>query len=152
MSHDELRRMVAEVVSAYLGNNAVPVSKIPEVIRTVHGSLAELQEPQAPVTPRAPKPVVSIRRSVTHDYIVCLEDGKRFKALRRHLRAAHKMTPEEYRAKWGLKADYPTVAPGYAVLRSALAKKMGLGRVPRRTGRRKGARGTVHQKRVRQAA
>ncbi len=152
MSHNEVRRMVADVVSAYLRNNAVPVSQIPEVIQTVHGSLARLEAPEAAVARRAPKPAVAVRRSVTRDYVVCLEDGKKFKALRRHLQTAHKMTPDEYRAKWGLRADYPMVAPRYAALRSFLAKKMGLGRKPKRVVRGKGARKTVQQRRVQKAA
>lgn len=144
--------MVADVVSAYLRNNPVPVSKIPEVVETVYGSLARLTAPEAALAPRAPKPAVAVRRSVTRDHVVCLEDGKKFKALRRHLRAAHKLTPDEYRAKWGLRADYPMVAPRYAALRSTLAKKMGLGRKPKRAIRGKGARRTVQQRRVQKAA
>ena len=124
----DVLRMATEIVSAYVSNNSVAANQVPDVINTVYGSLQALngQPAEAPAEP--PKPAVSIRRSITPDYIVCLEDGKKLKMLKRHLRAAYDMTPEEYRTKWGLPADYPMVAPNYAQQRSAFAKKIGLGR------------------------
>lgn len=124
----DVLRMTTEIVSAYVSNNPVAANQVPDVINTVFGSLQALngQAAQAPAEP--PKPAVSIRRSIMPDYIICLEDGKKLKMLKRHLRAAYDMTPEEYRAKWGLPADYPMVAPNYALQRSAFAKKIGLGR------------------------
>ena len=132
VSRDEVLRMTAEVVSAYVGNNALPSGDIPELIKLVYGSLQGLEtggDRQEQL-----KPAVPIRRSVTPDYIVCLEDGKKLKMLKRHLRTTYNMTPEEYRAKWGLAADYPMVAPNYAEQRSKFAKKIGLGRRRRARG------------------
>jgi predicted transcriptional regulator len=120
--------MTAQVVSAYMGNNMLPAGQIPEVIKAVYGSLIACEGPGAVAAPEPPKPAVSIRKSVTPDYIVCLEDGKKLKMLKRHLRTTYNMTPDEYRAKWSLGADYPMVAPNYAAQRSAFAKKIGLGR------------------------
>ncbi|MDJ0948720.1 MAG: MucR family transcriptional regulator [Alphaproteobacteria bacterium] len=123
---EDVLRMTAEVVSAYVGNNVVASSDIPDLIRSVHGALsglgsgADRQETQ--------KPAVAVRRSVTPDFIICLEDGKKLKMLKRHLRTTYNMTPEEYRAKWGLPPDYPMVAPNYAAQRSQFAKRIGLGR------------------------
>ncbi|WP_119678593.1 MucR family transcriptional regulator [Indioceanicola profundi] len=133
----ELLRMTAEIVSAYVGKNVLPTQQIPEVINTVYTSLTGLQggarEPQA----EPPRPAVAIKKSVTPEYIVCLEDGKKLKMLKRHLRSTYNMTPDEYRAKWGLPPDYPMVAPNYAAQRSEFAKKIGLGRTsPRQTRRR----------------
>ncbi|MBM3555696.1 MAG: transcriptional regulator [Alphaproteobacteria bacterium] len=128
-------RMVADVVAAYVGANATQAAQLPEIIRSVHESFAGLG--QAPVAPAAPelKPAVSIKKSVTPDYIICLEDGKKLKMLKRHLRTSFGMSPDDYRAKWGLGADYPMVAPNYAERRSEFAKKIGLGKLA--TGRRK---------------
>jgi len=127
MSNEDMLRMTTEVVSAYVGNNMLPAAQIPEVIKTVYSSLADLSgKPRWESEP--PKPAVPIRRSVTPDYIVCLEDGKKLKMLKRHLRTNYNMTPEEYRAKWGLPPDYPMVAPNYAKQRSEFAKRIGLGR------------------------
>ena len=126
MAEEDMLRMTTEVVSAYVGNNSLPASQIPEVIKTVYGSIAALN--RANEAKEAPKPAVSIRASVKPDYIVCLEDGKRLKMLKRHLRTTYDMTPDDYRAKWGLPADYPMVAPNYAKQRSEFAKKIGLGR------------------------
>ncbi len=136
----DVLRMAVDIVAAYVSNNTVPASQVPEVITTIYGSLNSLGS-GAEATPEPAKPAVSVRRSVTPDYIVCLEDGKKLKMLKRHLRAAYDMSPEEYRAKWGLAADYPMVAPNYAAQRSAFAKKIGLGRKkgekqPRRRARR----------------
>ena len=132
VSGDDMLRMVVDVVAAYVSNNQMPTGQIPEVINTVFESLsatdgAGRKEPQ--------KPWVPIRRSVTPDFIICLEDGKKLKMLKRHLRNSFDMTPEEYRAKWNLLPDYPMVAPNYAKKRSALAKKIGLGRKTTRKGK-----------------
>lgn len=128
--NEELVRLTSDVVAAYISNNAVPVSSLPSLISDIHASLSKLgAAPSAPFE-EPKKPAVPIKKSVTDDYIVCLEDGKEFKSLRRHLSTHHGMTPDEYRAKWGLPADYPMVAPAYAAVRSAMAKKMGLGRKP----------------------
>ncbi|MPY69352.1 MAG: transcriptional regulator [Alphaproteobacteria bacterium] len=124
----DVLRMAVEVASAYLGNNSVPAGQVPEVINTIYTSLNALNGQVAQGSAEPPKPAVSIRRSVHPDYIICLEDGKKLKMLKRHLRAAYGMTPDEYRAKWNLPADYPMVAPNYAEQRSAFAKKIGLGR------------------------
>ena len=124
----DVLRMAVEVASAYLGNNSVPAGQVPEVINTIYTSLNALNGQVAQGSAEPPKPAVSVRRSVHPDYIVCLEDGKKLKMLKRHLRAAYGMTPDEYRAKWNLPADYPMVAPNYAEQRSAFAKKIGLGR------------------------
>ncbi|MFD1704935.1 MucR family transcriptional regulator [Methylopila henanensis] len=121
--------LAADIVGAYVSNNSVPAAELPALIRTVHDALAAVAAgtTEAPVVEL--KPAVPIRRSVTPDYVVCLEDGKPFKSLKRHLRTRYDMSPEDYRAKWGLPADYPMVAPNYAAARSELAKKAGLGRV-----------------------
>ena len=120
--------MAVDIVSAYVGNNSVPANQVPEVINTVYGSLTSLNGSNPDVHAEPPKPAVSIRRSVHPEYLICLEDGKKLKMLKRHLRAAYNMTPDEYRSKWGLPADYPMVAPNYAAQRSEFAKKIGLGR------------------------
>mgnify|MGYP002527740966 CR=1 FL=1 len=120
-------RMTAEVVSAYVGNNTLTTAKIPDVINTVFGTLRTL-DGNGGVRAERPKPAVPIRKSVTPDFIVCLEDGKKLKMLKRHLRTTYSMTPEEYRAKWGLGSDYPMVAPNYSAQRSNFAKRIGLGR------------------------
>ena len=127
MSSGEILRMTSDVVAAYLHNNPLPTSELTAVIETVHGSLASLNN-GAEAKPEPQKPAVSIKRSITPDYIVCLEDGKKLKMLKRHLRTTYDMSPEEYRAKWGLNAEYPMVAPNYAKQRSAFAKKIGLGK------------------------
>ena len=119
------------IVAAYLGNNHVATSEIPTLIRTVHESLSKLGQPAEPEAAAKPVPAVPIRKSVTPDYIVCLEDGKKLKMLKRHLRSTYGMTPEEYRARWGLPTDYPMVAPNYAERRSQFAKEIGLGRTRR---------------------
>lgn len=136
---DDILRMTAEVVAAYLGNNTMPAAQIPDVINTVYGSLSKLDGTVATVRTRAPKAPVAIRKSIMPDYIVCLEDGKKLKMLKRHLRTVYGMSPEEYRAKWGLPADYPMVAPNYSRQRSAFAKKIGLGRAATRSKRRNAA-------------
>jgi len=125
-NENALIEMTADVVSAYVGNNVVPSTELPELIRSVHEALSQIEAGQA--EPEPLEPAVPVKKSVTPDYIVCLEDGKKFKSLKRHLRTKYDMSPEEYREKWGLAADYPTVAPHYANPRSQLAKTMGLGR------------------------
>ena len=120
--------LATEIVSAYVSRNSVPVGELPGLIQSVHGALTKLGTSDAPkAQPEAPLPAVSVKKSVTPDYLICLEDGKRFKSLKRHLATSYGMTPDEYRAKWNLPSDYPMVAPAYAASRSALAKSMGLG-------------------------
>jgi predicted transcriptional regulator len=128
---DNLIQLTADVVSAYVSNNPVPAADLPSLIGQVHAALmsranGSIEEKVEPL-----KPAVPIKRSVTPEYIISLEDGKKFKSLKRHLATHHGLTPDEYRAKWGLPADYPMVAPAYAAARSALAKTMGLGRKPK---------------------
>ena len=126
-SHAALVEMTAEIVSAYVANHAVSPGDISDLIRSVHQTLDGLgQAPEAPPAPLTP--ATSIKKSITDDAIICLEDGKAFKSLKRHLTTKYGMTPDEYRKKWGLPADYPMVAPNYAKQRSELARKMGLGR------------------------
>ncbi len=123
----------AEIVAAYVGQNTVSQSAIPELIRTVHEALAALGAGGEPPRPaEKAKPAVPVGRSVQHDYIVCLEDGKKLKMLKRYLRSHYDMSPEEYRRKWGLPPDYPMVAPAYAARRSDFAKQIGLGKGVRR--------------------
>ncbi|WP_281406163.1 MucR family transcriptional regulator [Mesorhizobium sp. B2-3-10] len=119
--------LTADIVSAYVSKNAVPVASLPELIQSVNSSLSKIGGPAEPERP-ALTPAVSPKRSVFPDYIICLEDGKKFKSLKRHLSVHYDLTPDEYRAKWGLKSDYPMVAPNYAAQRSAMAKSSGLGR------------------------
>ena len=126
--------LTAEIVSAYVGNNTTPAAELPALIGQVHAALVRVSEGQIPATATPPKPAVPVKKSLTAEYIVCLEDGKKFKSLKRHLRTQYNMTPEQYRDKWRLPADYPMVAPNYAVTRSQLAKKMGLGQ--QRNGKR----------------
>ena len=125
-----LSELVADIVGAYVSNNKVAVNELPGIISQVHTALQRTTTGTQEAPQEAQEPAVPVRRSVQPDYIVCLEDGKKFKSLKRHLRTDHNMTPQEYRAKWGLKPDYPMVAPNYAASRSELAKKMGLGRKP----------------------
>lgn len=119
--------VVARIVAAYVSNNRMMAQDLPGFIESVHGAIVSLSN-GAIVVQEALKPAVPVRRSVTDDYIVCLEDGLKFKSLKRHLRSAYGLTPEQYRAKWGLPHDYPMVAPNYAARRSTLAKQIGLGR------------------------
>ncbi len=125
----ELLELTTEIVSAFVGNNSVPTEEIPSMIQSVHRALSTLGND----APRAKQnPAVPIKKSVTRDYLICLEDGKKLIMLKRYLANAHGMTPQEYRAKWGLRQDYPMVAPAYAETRSKLAKKFGLGKVRRK--------------------
>src|SRR5882762_1697919 len=138
MAEEDLLRMTADVVAAYVSNNTLATAQLADVIHAVYNSLRGL-EGQVAEPPAEPlKPAVPIRKSITPDYLVCLEDGKKLKMLKRHLRSTYNMTPDDYRAKWSLSADYPMVAPNYAAQRSAFAKKIGLGRG---TGRHTGKRG-----------
>ena len=122
----DLVAYASRIVAAYVGNNTVASADLPDLIRLVHKSLSDVAGGEPKV--QAPKPAVSVAKSVSDNFLICLEDGKKFKSLKRHLRTAYDMSPEDYRAKWGLPADYPMVAPGYSRQRSKLAKKMGLGR------------------------
>ena len=128
VAEDELLKMTAEVVSAYVSNNTLATGQLGDVIQSVYNSLRTL-EGQAAEPPSEPlRPAVPVRKSVTPEYLICLEDGKKLKMLKRHLRSTYNLTPDEYRAKWGLAQDYPMVAPKYAAQRSEFAKKIGLGR------------------------
>ena len=117
----------SDIVSAYVSNNPIQSGELPELIRSVHSTLRELQTSSE--QPVAPEPAVSIKKSITDEFLICLEAGKKFKSLKRHLRSKYGMSPAEYREKWGLPYDYPMVAPSYARKRSALAKEMGLGKL-----------------------
>lgn len=130
VSHDgQALALTAQIASAYLSSNAVPVKDVASVLETIYSAVSALGKAgPAVVEVEPPTPAVPIRKSVTADYIICLEDGKKLKMLKRHLRTAYGMTPEEYRARWGLLKDYPMVAPNYARTRSTLAKAIGLGR------------------------
>lgn len=131
----EVLELTTEIVASYVSNNAVTSAELSGVIQDVYKTLSNLGTQAS--QPEKPKPAVAIKKSVTPDYIVCLEDGKQLKMLKRHLKTAYNMSPEEYRERWGLPADYPMVAPNYAKHRSTLAKKIGLGTKPRTGGRRK---------------
>jgi predicted transcriptional regulator len=124
--------LTANIVSAYVSNNPIPASDIPALIGQVHAALQRVSSGRAEASLEPAKPAVSVKKSMTAEYLVCLEDGKHFKSLKRHLRTKYNMTPEQYREKYNLPADYPMVAPNYAVARSQLAKKMGLGQQRRR--------------------
>jgi MucR family transcriptional regulator, transcriptional regulator of exopolysaccharide biosynthesis len=129
----ELIDLAAEIVSAYVSNNSVPAQDLPTLISEVHRALSSTHQGMNQPEPEPLKPAVNPKKSVFPDYIVCLEDGKKFKSLKRHLRTHYDLSPEDYREKWGLPADYPMVAPSYAAARSALAKKMGLGQQRRKS-------------------
>ena len=133
-TNETIVTLTADIVSAHVSNNSVAVNDLPQLIQNVHNALNGLgaKVEEAPVRP---EPAVSVRSSIKPDYIVCLEDGKKLKMLKRHLMTHYQMTPDEYRQKWGLNADYPMVAPNYAEQRRSLAKKIGLGTKRRRTTR-----------------
>ncbi len=132
-SHDsEILTLTTDIVISHVSNNAVAVDDLPGLIARVYDTLANIGGAPARSVPGKAKPAVSVKKSVTPEYIICLEDGKKFKMLKRHLRTSYNLTPDEYRARWGLPSDYPMVAPKYAAARRRLAKKIGLGR-----GRRK---------------
>ncbi len=124
--------LTAQIVSAYVSNNSVSAGDIPGLIAQVHSALARVSGSANDAPSEPLKPAVSVKKSITPEYIVCLEDGKKFKSLKRHLRTQYSMTPEQYRDKWSLSPDYPMVAPNYAAARSQLAKQMGLGQQRRR--------------------
>ena len=134
MEQDNLIELTADVVSAYVSNNSIQSSDLPALISEVHAALHQTLGGPAEPEPEPQNPAVPVKKSVTPDYIICLDDGKKFKSLKRHVRTFHDLTPEEYREKWGLPADYPMVAPNYAKARSMLAKKIGLGK---KRGKRK---------------
>lgn len=136
LSSEARLQMVTDIVTAYVSHNPVPAASLSEVIRTVHESLDKVAQQDTGTQPTPQKPAVPIKKSVTDDYIVCLEDGKKLKMLKRYLRSRYGLTPEEYRAKWNLPSDYPMVAPNYAKKRSQFAKQIGLGRSGR-GGRKK---------------
>jgi predicted transcriptional regulator len=139
IAEEELLRMTTDVVAAYVRNNTLPTTQLAEVINAVYSSLKSLESRVAQVQPEPLRPAVPIRRSVTAEFLICLEDGKKLKMLKRHLRSTYNMTPDEYRTKWGLAPDYPMVAPNYAERRSEFAKKIGLGRgTGRQVARAKG--------------
>jgi predicted transcriptional regulator len=131
-SGEELLRLSAGVVAAYVSRNPVAADAVPDIIRTVHHALEGLSRNTPGPVEERPKPAVPITRSIQHDYIVCLEDGKKLKMLKRYLRSRYNMSPDDYRRRWGLAADYPMVAPAYAARRSDFAKQIGLGRGVRR--------------------
>jgi predicted transcriptional regulator len=130
---DDLLALTTEIVAAHVSNNTVAVSDLPLLIQQVYQSLSRIGHVE-PASPERPLPAISVKKSVTPDYIICLEDGKKLKMLKRHLKTAYNMSPEEYRERWGLPADYPMVAPNYAKQRSKLAKEIGLGTRARKDG------------------
>lgn len=141
-----LIELAAGIVSAYAANNTVPASELTKLIADVHGALTRASTGAVEVKEEPLKPAVPVKKSISPDYLICLEDGKQFKSLKRHLRTKYNMTPDEYRAKWGLPSDYPMVAPNYAASRSQLAKSMGLGQqrrkpAPEPAPKAKGGRG-----------
>ena len=131
----ELLEMTADIVSAYVGNNTVSAETLPSLIANIHAALSQVTTGAVEPEPEPKEPAVPIRKSIAPDYLICLEDGRKFKSLKRHLRTKYNMSPEEYRAKWGLPKDYPMVAPNYAKARSDLAKQMGLGQGGRKPAR-----------------
>jgi predicted transcriptional regulator len=129
MSDNSLTELTADIVSAYVSQNQIPADQVAALIATTYGALTSVANgAPEPVAVEAQKPAVSIKKSITPDYLISLEDGQQYKSLKRHLRTKYNMSPEDYRAKWNLPKDYPMVAPAYAASRSALAKSMGLGR------------------------
>ncbi|MCH8834777.1 MAG: MucR family transcriptional regulator [Proteobacteria bacterium] len=133
---NELLELTTEIVSAHVGNNSIALGDLPQLIQDVYKTLAIVGT--TPAVPERPKPAVPIKKSVFPDFVVCLEDGKKLKMLKRHLKTAYNMTPDQYRERWGLPPEYPMVAPNYAKHRSALAKKIGLGTKPRKRRRKAG--------------
>ena len=131
----ELLEMTADIVSAYVGNNTVSAETLPSLIANIHAALSQVTTGAVEPEPEPKEPAVPIRKSIAPDFLICLEDGRKFKSLKRHLRTKYDMSPEEYRTKWGLAKDYPMVAPNYAKARSDLAKQMGLGQGGRKPAR-----------------
>lgn len=139
MSTISLTEYAADIVAAYVGNNTVSTSDLPALIASVHNALTSVATGAAPQgEAEKPVPAVSIKKSITPDYLICLEDGKKFKSLKRHLQSKYNLTPQDYRTKWGLPSDYPMVAPNYAAARSNLAKQMGLGQQRRKAPAKRG--------------
>ena len=136
----ELLEMTADIVSAYVGNNSVSAEALPALIANIHAALSGVSNGPVEAEPEPKDPAVPIRKSIAPDFLICLEDGRKFKSLKRHLRTKYDMSPEEYRTKWGLPKDYPMVAPNYAKARSELAKSMGLGQGGRKPARAAGTR------------
>lgn len=142
IAFDESLTFTSEIVAAYVSHNSIHASDLPGLVGSVHAAIKALSQSEPEVIPATPRPAVPINKSITPDYLVCLEDGKKFKSLRRHLSTRFQLTPDQYRVKWGLRSDYPMTAPNYAAVRSALAKGNGLGRKPAETktpGKRKRA-------------
>lgn len=137
IKHQDLLALTTEIVSAHLSNNAMNPQEIPSLIEKIYKTLSNVNGETQPVSTDRPQPAVPIRKSVMPDYLICLEDGKKLKMLKRHLMTAYKMTPEQYRERWGLPSDYPMVAPNYATQRSKLAKDIGLGTTGRTGKKRK---------------
>ena len=135
---EEILKLASDIVAAYVSNNPVPVNDLPAMIRSVHATLGGLSGVDGMDLVTSQKPAISIKKSITPDYLICLEDGKKLKMLKRYLRSRYKLTPDQYRTKWGLPADYPMVAANYAARRSEFAKKIGLGRTSPPKGRRRG--------------
>ena len=127
-NNEAILELTAEVVSAYVSNNIIPSSDVPAFVESVYGALSAVDGNRSVAELEKPKPAVSVKKSITDDYLICLEDGKPFKSLKRHLKTHYDLSPDQYRDRWGLPSDYPMVAPNYAKHRSRLAKKMGLGR------------------------
>jgi predicted transcriptional regulator len=136
-TNDLLLEAACKIVAAYITKNHVAPTDLPLMIKTIHATLSSLGNASSPEIPTQQKPAIAIRKSITPDYIICLEDGKKLKMLKRYLRTRYGLSPEEYRAKWGLPPDYPLVAPNYAARRSDFAKKIGLGRRPAAAPKRK---------------
>jgi len=126
-THGSLIELTADIASAYVGNNNVPATELPALIRGIFGALSGTDNLSAELAVQPQAPAVSIKKSIGDDYLICLEDGRKFKSLKRHLRSKYNLSPDDYRAKWDLPKSYPMVAPAYAAARSALAKQMGLG-------------------------
>ncbi len=128
LSANEIMRMTSTIVSSFVSNNPVPTDNLSDVIRSVHKTVSNLSEPSETKVDERPKPAIPIGKSVTEEYIICLEDGKKLKMLKRYLRSRYDLSPDEYRRRWSLPADYPMVAPSYTARRSEFAKKIGLGK------------------------
>ncbi len=139
----DLLGLTAEIVAAHVSNNSVSVSDLPNLIQEVYRTLSGVGQPVAAPVPERPQPAVPIKKSITPDYLICLEDGKKLKMLKRHLKTSFNLTPDQYRERWGLGSDYPMVAPNYTEHRSSLAKRIGLGTKPR--GRPPGRRNNVKE-------
>lgn len=133
-SDEVLVNLAAGIVSAFVSHNRVPTAELPALISSTYTALKNVSEPPLPAVEARPDPAVPVKKSITQDFIICLEDGLKFKSMKRHLRNSYDMTPDEYRVRWDLPADYPMVAPGYAEARSNLAKKLGLGQMHRKAG------------------